>query len=74
MLKKKKLSDWISFLAYPNLFGIKGFVLVVKKKKGNNKQKIGGTFWFIPELSTNVPKLSKNNIHASLSKALFFDP
>jgi hypothetical protein len=23
------LSDWISFLAYPNLFGIKGFVVVV---------------------------------------------
>jgi hypothetical protein len=22
-------SDWISFLAYPNLFGIKGFVVVV---------------------------------------------
>jgi hypothetical protein len=21
--------DWISFLAYPNLFGIKGFVIVV---------------------------------------------
>jgi hypothetical protein len=23
------ISDWISFLAYPNLFGIKGFVVVV---------------------------------------------
>jgi hypothetical protein len=23
------LSDWVSFLAYPNLFGIKGFVVVV---------------------------------------------
>jgi hypothetical protein len=22
------LSDWVSFLAYPNLFGIKGFVVV----------------------------------------------
>jgi hypothetical protein len=22
-------SDWISFLTYPNLFGIKGFVVVV---------------------------------------------
>jgi hypothetical protein len=22
-------SDWVSFLAYPNLFGIKGFVVVV---------------------------------------------
>jgi hypothetical protein len=21
--------DWVSFLAYPNLFGIKGFVVVV---------------------------------------------
>jgi hypothetical protein len=21
-------SDWVSFLAYPNLFGIKGFVVV----------------------------------------------
>jgi hypothetical protein len=23
------LSDWVSFLAYPNLFEIKGFVVVV---------------------------------------------
>jgi hypothetical protein len=23
------LLDWVSFLAYPNLFGIKGFVVVV---------------------------------------------
>jgi hypothetical protein len=23
------LSDWVSFLAYPNLFGIKGFIIVV---------------------------------------------
>jgi hypothetical protein len=23
------LSDWVSFLAYPNLFAIKGFVVVV---------------------------------------------
>jgi hypothetical protein len=23
------LSDWVSFLVYPNLFGIKGFVVVV---------------------------------------------
>jgi hypothetical protein len=23
------LSNWVSFLAYPNLFGIKGFVVVV---------------------------------------------
>jgi hypothetical protein len=23
------LSDWVSFLAYPNLFGIKGFVVFV---------------------------------------------
>jgi hypothetical protein len=23
------LSDWVSFLTYPNLFGIKGFVVVV---------------------------------------------
>jgi hypothetical protein len=22
--------DWVSYLAYPNLFGIKGFVVVVK--------------------------------------------
>jgi hypothetical protein len=22
-------SDWVSFLAYPNLFGIKGFVVIV---------------------------------------------
>jgi hypothetical protein len=22
-------TDWVSFLAYPNLFGIKGFVVVV---------------------------------------------
>jgi hypothetical protein len=29
------LSDWVSFLAYPNLFGIKGFVVVVVVKKGN---------------------------------------
>jgi hypothetical protein len=23
------ISDWVSFLAYPKLFGIKGFVVVV---------------------------------------------
>jgi hypothetical protein len=23
------LSDWVLFLAYPNLFGIKGFIVVV---------------------------------------------
>jgi hypothetical protein len=23
------VSDWVSFLAYPNLFGIKGFIIVV---------------------------------------------
>jgi hypothetical protein len=27
-------SDWISFLAYPNLFGIKGFVVVVVTRFG----------------------------------------
>jgi hypothetical protein len=27
------LSDWISFLAYPNLFGIKGFVVVYPEGK-----------------------------------------
>jgi hypothetical protein len=26
---KSTFSDWISFLAYPNLFGIKGFLVVV---------------------------------------------
>jgi hypothetical protein len=26
-------SDWVSFLAYPNLFGIKGFVVVVEERK-----------------------------------------
>jgi hypothetical protein len=25
----KMLLGWVSFLAYPNLFGIKGFVVVV---------------------------------------------
>jgi hypothetical protein len=25
------ISDWVSFLAYPNLFGIKGFVVVDRK-------------------------------------------
>jgi hypothetical protein len=28
-LLKLVLSEWVSFLAYPNLFGIKGFVVVV---------------------------------------------
>jgi hypothetical protein len=23
------LSDWVSFLAYPNLFGIKGFIVII---------------------------------------------
>jgi hypothetical protein len=23
------ISDWVSFVAYPNLFGIKGFVIVI---------------------------------------------
>jgi hypothetical protein len=27
------LSDWVSFLAYPNLFRIKGFVVVVVSKE-----------------------------------------
>jgi hypothetical protein len=27
-------SDWVSFLAYPNLFGIKGFVVVVMDYTG----------------------------------------
>jgi hypothetical protein len=27
-------SDWVSFLAYPNLFGIKGFVVVVVANQG----------------------------------------
>jgi hypothetical protein len=27
------LFDWVSFLAYPNLFGIKGFVVVVENLK-----------------------------------------
>jgi hypothetical protein len=26
------ISDWISLIAYPNLFGIKDFVVVVGKK------------------------------------------
>jgi hypothetical protein len=25
--------DWVSFLAYPNLFGIKGFVVVVVRNR-----------------------------------------
>jgi hypothetical protein len=38
------LSDWVSFLAYPHLFGIKGFVVVgtcqvTSKKKGEKKEK-----------------------------------
>jgi hypothetical protein len=28
------LSDWVSFLAYPNLFGIKGFVVVDELYEG----------------------------------------
>jgi hypothetical protein len=32
------LSDWVSFLAYPNLFGIKGFVVVYKTIFGFNVQ------------------------------------
>jgi hypothetical protein len=34
------LSNWVSFLTYPNLFGIKGFVVVVvvvEKKREENK-------------------------------------
>jgi hypothetical protein len=34
------LSDWVSFLAYPNLFGIKGFVVVEKNKKFSNSTHI----------------------------------
>jgi hypothetical protein len=43
--------DWISFLAYPNLFGINGFVVVVTtynnillgtKKKGKLYQHVHG--------------------------------
>jgi hypothetical protein len=29
--------DWISFLAYPNLFGIKDFVVVVTKLGGHRE-------------------------------------
>jgi hypothetical protein len=31
------LLDWVSFLAYPNLFGIKGFVVVVIANLGTIK-------------------------------------
>jgi hypothetical protein len=32
-------SDWVSFLAHPNLFGIKGFVVVdTRTKKSRNDQ------------------------------------
>jgi hypothetical protein len=34
------ISDWVSFLAYPNLFEIKGFVVVVVDDV--NYQKSGG--------------------------------
>jgi hypothetical protein len=30
------LLDWVSFLAYPNLFGIKGFVVVVVITEGKS--------------------------------------
>jgi hypothetical protein len=30
MKLSQMLSDWVSFLAYPNLFGIKGFFIVVE--------------------------------------------
>jgi hypothetical protein len=32
-------SDWVSFLAYPNLFGIKGFVVVVVVVKVRKNKK-----------------------------------
>jgi hypothetical protein len=32
------LSNWVSFLAYPNLFGIKYFVVVVDVPKQKNKE------------------------------------
>jgi hypothetical protein len=31
------VSDWVSFLACPNLFGIKGFVVVVVPTHRNEK-------------------------------------
>jgi hypothetical protein len=31
------LSDWVLFLAYPNLFGIKGFVVVVVVINNGNR-------------------------------------
>jgi hypothetical protein len=30
------LSGWVSFLTYPNLFGIKGFVVVVVVRNGDD--------------------------------------
>jgi hypothetical protein len=34
------LSDWVLYLAYPNLFGIKGFVVVVVVSHANYAVKI----------------------------------
>jgi hypothetical protein len=47
-------SDWVSFLAYPNLFGIKGYVVVVLKTQNkNNLEKLpnnGNAIKIIPIL------------------------
>jgi hypothetical protein len=44
--------DWVSFLAYPNLFGIKGFVVVV--------------FAYYLGKKTNLTKLPRMNLNISI--------
>jgi hypothetical protein len=42
-------SDWVSFLAYPNLFGIKGCVVVVVVVVKKKRKYVIGVCVFRPE-------------------------
>jgi hypothetical protein len=50
-------SDWVSFLAYPNLFGIKGFVVVVVVTINCNNRIQS---WFIGDLKERILNSKKH--------------
>jgi hypothetical protein len=58
------LSYWVSFLAYPNLFGIKGFVVVVVKDKikTNERQKEINTHYLNKTLVSKILSLVSSQL------------
>jgi hypothetical protein len=64
------LSDWVSFLAYPNLFGIKSFVVVVLRHMFASK--LGCKLGSLPITYLGFPlhnkKLSANDCNFLIKK------